>query len=242
MSGVPRYPGGSAAKPRYLRHLERLTSSGRDLREAFKLFCTMAACAVALRSREDEYRESVAGWDRGELEVLQAAFPRLVEEMEENPHTDLLGPAYEALGSPADRFWRGEFYTPGGVSDLAAELQFCGMVWPEDRPLRLVEPACGSGGMVLAFVRAMARRDIPPSRVRVEAWDLSRTACDMAYTNLTLWGVPATVVWGNSLSREVTRRWRNPFWADPQLGRGSVPRPSPADEPETQNTRRKEAS
>lgn len=235
MSGGAKHPGGrgSPAKPRYLRHLEPLASGGRARLEAFKLFCTMAACAVALRSREDEYREAVAGWERAELEVLQGAFPLLVAEMEENPHVDLLGPAYEALGSPADRLGRGEFYTPQAVSDLVAELNVedAGRDWPEERPLSLLEPACGSGGMVLSFVKAMHRRGIPPSRVRVKAWDVSKTACDMAYTNLTLWGVPATVVWGNSLSGEVTRGWRNPLWADPHLGRRSpasgLPRAAP---------------
>lgn len=201
-----------AAKPRYLGHLERLASSGRRPLEAFKLFCTMAACEVSLRRREDEYLEAVGGWKREELEVVAGAFGPLVEEMERRPHQDLLGPAYEVLGSPGDRTFRGEFYTPTAVADLAAELQLAGMQWPEGRPLDVLEPASGSGGMVLALVKAMAHRSIPPAKVRFECWDVAKTACDMAYVNLTLHGVPARIVWGNSLSGEVRRAWENPLW------------------------------
>lgn len=71
--------------------------------------------------------------------------------------------------------------------------------------------------MALAFVGAMAERAIPRARVRIECWDVAKTACDMAFVNLALHGVPARVIWGNSLTREVIRAWTNPFWDDPHL-------------------------
>lgn len=189
--------------------------------ETFRLFCTMAACALALGTREEEYLEAIRGRELLELEELRAAFHLLVGEMEERPGAagDLLGPAYETLTSPADRNGRGEFYTPPDVSELTARLLIgdgpTGIAlddWPNDRPAEVLELTCGSGGLVLALVGEMAARGMPPARVRVEAWDLAKTVCDMAYVNLTLYGVPARIVWGNTLSQEVIRVWHTPFW------------------------------
>lgn len=220
-----------APEPSFMRRVRAASGGGKhDLLETFRLFCTMAACALALGTREEEYLEAIRGWELSELEELRAAFHFLVGEMEERPGAagDLLGPAYETLTSPADRNERGAFYTSPDVSELTARLligdgptgPFIPDDWPNDRPAEVLDPSCGSGGMVLALVGEMETRGMPPARVRVEAWDLSKTACDMAYVNLTLHGVPATVVWGDTLSQEIFRAWRTPFWG---TARGAEP-------------------
>jgi methylase of polypeptide subunit release factors len=58
---------------------------------------------------------------------------------------------------------------------------------PAEGPITVCEPACGAGAMILSFAEAC-----PPDvrrRLRVTAIDISRTACDMAFINTTLWGV-----------------------------------------------------
>ena len=107
--------------------------------------------------------------------------------------------------------WNGEFYTPRDVSYFMAKMMLGDAEIPGDRPLTLSEPACGSGGMVLAFAEALGERGIAPNRVWVEARDASRHACDMAYVNLTLCGIPAVVIHGNTLTMQEHARWRTPW-------------------------------
>jgi len=46
-------------------------------------------------------------------------------------------------------------------------------------------------------------------RLRVTAIDINRTACDMAFINTTLWGIPTRILHGNSLSNEYWAAWSN---------------------------------
>ncbi len=61
--------------------------------------------------------------------------------------------------------------------------------------------------MMLSFAEAC-----PPEvrrRLRVTAIDISRTACDMAFINTTLWGIPTRIIHGNTLSMECWAAWSN---------------------------------
>ena len=181
----------------------------------------MAACRVSLGLREAEYMEwvarmggkpGVAGSSTPELLACVEAFGLFLEEQERQPCRDLLGPAWMELNSGGSAAqWNGEFYTPQEVSYFMAKMMFANAEIPEDRPITLGEPACGSAGMVLSTVEVLAEQKIAPNRVWVEARDVSRLACDMAYTNLTLCGVPAVVIHGNTLSMQEYGRWRTPW-------------------------------
>ncbi|MEY4507726.1 MAG: hypothetical protein RL297_2304 [Pseudomonadota bacterium] len=57
--------------------------------------------------------------------------------------------------------------------------------------------------MVLAFVKIMIEAKLNPMhRLWVQAQDIDRTAALMCYIQLSLWGVPAAVVVGNTLANE----------------------------------------
>ena len=202
-----------ATKLHYARRVKDATGGGkRSIGEVFRTFTTMAACAMSAGKREEEYLEAIKGYEREDLDALCEAFALLVEEMQNHPYRDLLGPLYAEVGAKGDRDFRGEFYTPWPVCDLMAAINF-GDVQEfqeatRERPVEVLEPAAGSGGMVLAFAQQMFHNNIPLARAHFTLWDVAKVACDMAYTNLTLWGVPATVVCGNSLSQEVYGTWR----------------------------------
>ena len=202
-----------ATKLEYARKLREATGGGKhSVGEVFKTFTTMAACAVSAGRREEEYLKAIEGYEREDLHVLCETFALLVKEMERHPYRDLLGPLYAEVGAKGDRDFRGEFYTPWPVCDFMAAISF-GNVQDfadetREHPVEVLEPAAGSGGMVLSFAQHLFHRNIPLSRAHFTLWDVAKVACDMAYANLSLWGVPATVVWGNSLSQEVYGTWR----------------------------------
>jgi len=84
--------------------------------------------------------------------------------------------------------------------------------------ITLCEPACGAGGMVLAFVNVMISHGHDPAkRLWVQAQDIDRTAALMTYLQLSLWNVPAAVVVGNTLALESREAFYTPahylgFW------------------------------
>jgi hypothetical protein len=137
--------------------------------------------------------------------------------METRPFEDILGGYYMefALSSKGQQ-WNGEFHTPKPICDLMARMTLGDVEsLPAEGPITVCEPACGAGAMILSLAQAC-----PPEirrRLRVTAIDISRTACDMAFINTTLWGVPTRIIHGNSLSMECWAAWSNIHYIAPWL-------------------------
>jgi type I restriction-modification system DNA methylase subunit len=206
-------------KPRsngFRQILERISHS-HDARHVFDAFTRLAACALAVQTREAEYLEEAKHWKKADLDLFAEAMGALISEMEAHPYTDIIGECYMdfALSQKGQR-WNGEFHTPKPICDLMARMSLGD---PEslsnDDPITVCEPACGAGAMILSFAQAC-----PPEirrRLRVTAIDISRTACDMAFINTTLWGIPTRVIHGNSLSLECWAAWSNIHFIAPWL-------------------------
>ncbi len=196
--------------------LERL-SHGHDIRRVFDAFTRLSACALAAQTREVEYLEEAKRWERPDLDLFAEAFGALVAEMENHPFEDLIGGFYmECAISSKGQQWNGEFHTPKPICDLMARMTFGDMEsLPTEGPITVCEPACGAGAMILSLAEACSpevRR-----RLRVTAIDVSRTACDLAFINTTLWGVPTRVIHGNTLSMECWAAWSNIHYICPWL-------------------------
>ncbi len=188
--------------------LERL-AHGHDTRRVFDAFVRFAACALAAQTREAEYLEEVKRWQKPELELFAEAFGTLVSEMESKPFEDIIGGYYmEFAISTKGQQWGGEYHTPKPICDMMARMTLGDMEsLPADQPITVCEPACGAGAMILSVGEACSpevRR-----RLRVTAIDINRTACDMAFINTTLWGIPTRIIHGNSLSNEYWAAWSN---------------------------------
>ena len=205
----------ASRQPRYefrtfLEPIARRKSSPLDV---FRDFVTMSACALAVQTREEEYLEVAGKYQREELDDFGKALGALTTEMEEFPFTDLLGPYYCEVNSKSGRDQRGEFYTPPCISTMMAKMAVNVEEVVERRlPFTINEPACGSGGMVLAIAEEFAEAKAV-DLMRVTAQDISRVGCDMAYVNFALWGIPAHIVWGDTLRNTVNSSWKNIHWA-----------------------------
>jgi hypothetical protein len=80
------------------------------------------------------------------------------------------------------------------------------------------EPACGAGGMALAFAKVViaAKRD-PARAMWAQCQDVDRVAAMMCYLQLSIWNIPAVVIVGNTLTMEVREVFYTPahrlgFW------------------------------
>jgi type I restriction-modification system DNA methylase subunit len=210
--------GMSTFRNELIKLLQRI-SDRRSPFEAFEALIRLSACAVAMQTREEEYEAEAKRWDADSMQLFKEGFAFLVESMEQEPYSDILGPVYMELGSSSGQKWNGEFYTPPSICKLMAGMTLQTVVIPPDRPLELLEPACGAGGMVLSAAEMLIDQGYSPLNMQVTCIDISRLACEMAYLNLTLWNIPATIIHGNTLSLETWGGWRNMWWP---LARGSA--------------------
>jgi hypothetical protein len=205
------------SEPSDFRKILESISHRHNTRTVFDAFIRFAACCLAVQTREAEYLEEAKRWERSELELFGKALGALIMEMESHPFEDVLGGYYvECALSSKSQQWNGEFHTPKTICDMLARMTLGDMnSLPTEGPITVCEPACGAGAMILSFAEACppeARR-----RLRVTAIDINRTACDMAFINTSLWGIPARIIHGNSLSLECWAAWSNIHYIAPWL-------------------------
>jgi hypothetical protein len=79
-----------------------------------------------------------------------------------------------------------------------------------DKEITVLEPACGGGAMILACAKVIPKEAL--HRLRVTAIDVSKVACDMCFINATLWGIPAEIYHGDTLSMKFFKGWKNIHW------------------------------
>ena len=84
---------------------------------------------------------------------------------------------------------------------------------PECGYFTLDEPACGACGMVLAVAEQLQGAGMNPTRhLAVRAEDLNIRCVWMSYIQLSLYGIPAVVIYGNTLPLKEFDRWYTPAY------------------------------
>lgn len=191
--------------------IQELARSRSSQLQIFTDFCKLAACCLALCTREEEYHGIATRYGSEEMHQFSRAFAYLVNEMEAKPFTDILGEFYIEIASHSSKQARGEFFTPPTISKMIAHMIFdVDSVKSKGKPITVNEPACGSGGMVLAVAELFAPDAV--DFLRVTCQDINPVATDMCFVNTTLWGIPAQVILGDTLRNTVTDSWKNPHW------------------------------
>ena len=83
----------------------------------------------------------------------------------------------------------------------------------DSEPITVTEPCIGSGRMLLAFANEMQKKGYNYCEKMVAlAVDIDSTCVFMSYIQLSLYGIPAVVVHGNSLMVEEWSRWYTPAY------------------------------
>lgn len=121
----------------------------------------------------------------------------LLAETLETEMSDILGQIYmeSGMGSKA----AGQFFTPYHLSELCAELALAGP--DENGRYKINEPSCGGGGMIIAAASALKQRGVNYQSVMdVVAQDLDWKGVYMCYLQLSLLGISAICVQGDTLS------------------------------------------
>lgn len=186
--------------------------TARNLRrwEVFSDFITLAASELDMaRIRTPENivrsREICAKYSESDISNLHALFGLMVCALEAKFH-DFLGAIFMELELGDDR--NGQYFTPYNVQSLMAKL-----LMPDiDETIRregfvtVSDPASGAAGMIVAYAEILLEAGYNPSEQMFGSCiDIDPIAADMAFIQLSLLGIPAEVVTGNTLTMQLNR-------------------------------------
>jgi type I restriction-modification system DNA methylase subunit len=205
--------------------LIRQASHSRSIYQVFCDFLEMSAISLSntidftrREEREARYLQIINSYTEEHRQLFPRMLAHLIEALEEKIRTvgpeDVLGSIFHTLELHTK--CKGQFFTPQPVSDFMAELS-CGdeikKTIKEKGFVNLCEPAVGSGVMVTSFCKAMQKAGLNyQSQLVVTAVDIDAKCVWMTYLQLALYGVPAVVIHGDSLTCEEWSRWYTPLY------------------------------
>ena len=159
------------------------------------------------QDREQEYINTVKKYKPEEQQKIVEMLCLLIETLEHGTE-DVLGQLYMDSGMGSRE--SGQFFTPWHLSVLSAEVSV-----PEpgsDGFYRVYEPSCGAGGMIIALAYVLQEKGFNYQKcMKVVAQDLDWKSVYMCYLQLSLLGIHAIVVQGNTLTEPCMQgypQWR----------------------------------
>lgn len=167
--------------------------------------------------REQRYLEIVAKYKNEQVQQLIEAFAYLVQCWEVRVQTgdygDVLGSTFMMLNM--GNSGTGQFFTPYELSQLMGRMLGVGREMKAGADARgfarLMEPACGAGGMIIAAAHSMRDAGLNyQEQLHVVAIDIDVRCVHMTYLQLALLNIPAVIIHGNALSCEEWAHWYTP--------------------------------
>lgn len=169
--------------------------------------------------REKQYLSVIGRYTAEEQKIFPEMLTIVTLALDENPEQDFLGSLYHRLELQQEQ--KGQFFTPYDISRFMAEIQFAGGSEKEELErngyIRVNDPACGAGAMLIAFANAAKRNGLNyQKQVLFVAQDIDHTAAMMCYIQLSLLGCPAVVIIGDTLVKPMfhpdNEVWYTPFY------------------------------
>lgn len=185
------------------------------LSDCFKLYAIEISNKFDYTYFEDRQtikQEIIKKYSKEEVGEFYTSFSMLVQEykkmIDEKTFHDLLGEIY--MLSETSSKTAGQFFTPFTISRLMAELNVSGINLSKEI-ISLNDCACGSSGMIIATVENMYQKGINyADRILAVVQDIDARCVAMSYVQLSLLGIPAVVLKGDTLSYQFTEEWRTP--------------------------------
>nr|WP_320750871.1 N-6 DNA methylase [Enterobacter roggenkampii] len=193
--------------------------TARQLRrwEVFSDFIRLAASELdmaRIRTPEniERSREICAKYSGSDISNLHTLFCLMVCALEAKFH-DFLGAIFMELELGDDR--NGQYFTPYHVQSLMAKLLMPDVEQAIRREgfVTVSDPASGAAGMIVAYAEYLLEAGYNPSEHMFGSCiDIDPIAADMAFIQLSLLGIPAEVVTGNTLTMQLNRVRYTPMY------------------------------
>lgn len=186
------------------------TARNRRRWEVFSDFVTLAASELDMaRIRTPENiqrsREICEKYSENDISNLHTLFRLMVCALEAKFH-DFLGAIFMQLELGEDR--NGQYFTPYNVQSLLAKLlrPDVAETISQEGFVTVSDPASGAAGMIIAYAEELLAAGFNPSEHMFGSCiDIDPVAADMAFVQLSLLGIPAEVVTGNTLTMQLNR-------------------------------------
>lgn len=157
----------------------------------------ITVATLAGGTMEAEYLQVVKKYAGEHQREALGHFAEAFQIIISNPDHDVVGDVYQGAITYGEH---GQYFTPETVCDLMAQMSSHDIGnEPEgdpDKPFRVLDPACGSGRMLMRYNRASKRR------CWFEAIDIDHRCAKMAAINFALRDMEGRVTCGNSLTLE----------------------------------------
>ncbi len=169
--------------------------------------------------REKIYLETIEKYNKNELNQMASCLGILVHLLEGVFHTvgytDLLGKVFHAL--ELHNKYHGQFFTLSHISDFMSKVVTADQDMNKEIKVKgyisAYEPCIGSGTMMLSLAKTMQENKINPQKyLVVTGCDIDIKCVYMSYLQLSLFGIPAAIVHGNSLTLEEWSVWKTPAY------------------------------
>jgi hypothetical protein len=188
-------------------------------------FVELGALAIAnsvdkkeFDKREKQYLNTIGKYRPEEQKLFPEMFADLVEALQyeltwSNAPVDILGVIFHELELHNE--YKGQFFTPQCICNLMGPIAFGDSLdqVKEQGYISMNEPCCGSGAMCFGFAKAMMDAELNYcTQLLVLATDIDLKCVHMTYLQLSLYGIPAVVIHGNTLTLEEWSRWLTPVY------------------------------
>ena len=198
----------------FISKLSNLDRS-KSVSTVFNDFLTLSCCSLAqtvYRSKnlEQKYLSTIKTYTKEQAEEFSKRLAFLVLGLEQEPR-DLLGQVFMSLN--LGRQANGQYFTPYSVSKFMAEINFAEIEsFQNNQLITLSEPCCGSGALIIAFAQTLREHNINyQQNLFVEAIDISEMCFKMTYIQLSLLGISAKVLLGDTLAMKFKECLYTPF-------------------------------
>lgn len=168
-------------------------------------------------AREERYLELINQYSKEEQQKFPELFALLVKAMNQESEAgkpcDILGEVFHGL--ELHNKYKGQFFTPNHVCEFMGEIAIEGAeeAIAKQGYVSVCEPCVGSGSMVIGLAAAMANNKFDYQRqMCVTACDIDIKCVHMAYLQFSLYGIPAVIIHGNSLTMETWSSWYTPMY------------------------------
>ena len=198
----------------YIKCIGSITAC-HDIRDVFTDVCRMYA--ISLYSpfvTSDDYKAELEGefarcrekYGEHGYENITLSFAMLVDALS-NRRADFLGKVLEELNCNKKGF--GQFLTPASVACLMAHVTSPGLEnHAKGEIIRINDPACGAGVLLIEQAEEMVRSGVPQSDILVMAEDLDGLSCSIVFTQLSLLGYAGIVTHRDSMAmRNIEPSW-----------------------------------
>lgn len=193
----------------------------------FSDFVEMGALSIAngisiggteWEKREKQYLEVIGKYKPDEQKLFSEMFADLVNALTyeltwAKAPVDVLGKLFHEL--ELHNKYTGQFFTSQDICNIMGTIALGDnrIAIDEKGYINFCEPCCGSGALVLGFAKAMLDAKLNYcTQLVVTATDIDIKCVHMCYLQLSLYGIPAVVIHGNTMTLEEWALWFTPVY------------------------------